>query len=77
MLTPLLLNDLVSIAQRPYPTHVSTWRMGICTGHSRGQPSRRVWRSVWTVVGSAVSPGVDPGVSDFMTNGDVVSSNRE
>ena len=35
MLTPLLLNDLVSIAQRPYPTHVSTWRMGICTGHSR------------------------------------------
>jgi len=73
MLTPLLLNDLVSIAQRPYPTHVSTWRMGICTGHSRGQPSRRVWRSVWTVVGSAVSPGI----SDFMTYGDVVSSNRE
>ena len=41
MLTPLLLNDLVSIAQRPYPTHVSTWRMGICTGHSRGQRDSR------------------------------------
>ena len=75
MLTPLLLNDLVSIAQRPYPTHVSTWRMGICTGHRRGQgpePARVAKR-----MDCGWDPAVSPGISDFMTNGDVVSSNRE